>query len=129
MGADYPFVLRSLEGKTDPQVIGPCYISGLMSGEALLGPLPSNQKRVGKIISNAICNCFLNDRTGQIIYEDPRLGPLPKEWRRESYGREDWEIKYVNEEAGERRYIDSDPRLTSKALKERGIKIEDIIFV
>lgn len=129
LGADHPFILRSSEGKDEHQVLGPCYLSELMNGEALLGPLPSNQKYVRKYVSFGYHDGFLDNDTGKILYDDPRLGPLRKEWRRRAYGNEDWEIMYFNEGTGERRYPENDPRLTSKALKERGIKIEDIVLV
>lgn len=129
MGANFPFILRPFEGRAEYQVVGPCYLSGFMHGEAFLGPLPANMKYYEKATKDGFfMPAFLDSSTGQVQYEDPRLSPL-KGWRKVSFGNEDWRIKYVNEDTGEEHYMWHDPRLTSIALKERGIEIEDIVLI
>lgn len=127
MGSHFPFVLRALKEGREHQIIGPCYCTGLMDGEAFLGPLPNHQKYILLDPVRLRGPAFVNTRTGERKYEDPRLGRPPRKWTRNKCGKEDWEFEFVHRDTGEiQRY---DPRLTSTALSKRGIKIEDIILV
>lgn len=67
--------------------------------------------------------------TNEVVYDDPRLGPLPPFWTYSRYYRpdEDDMREYTNKMTGER--TDFDPRLTPKELCKRGIKVEEFVLV
>jgi hypothetical protein len=65
------------------KVIGICYVHGLSDSSCLLGPLPKPWKVEVEWDSSALpVYYFVNPSTNEKTIEDPRLGPLPKEWRR-----------------------------------------------
>ena len=73
-GCPMPFVLRKISG-LQYQVVGECYIHGVMNGEAFLGPLPNNYKPLSVWVhdENRIFDAFVDKETGKIQYNDPRI--------------------------------------------------------
>ena len=110
LGSDLPLVLRSKENN-QYQVLGPCYIQGFMTGEALLGPLPDNQSSVIVFNSkrNRYTRAFQDSGTRKLQWNDPRLQSEavrePAEDEPE-WGRQERET------------------LTSEALRKRGVNME-----
>ena len=75
LGSSRPLVLRPT-AHLQYQVVGECYIHGLANGEAFLGPLPDNY-RIIHLYDKALM-VFVNDQTGIIQHNDPRL--KPEDW-------------------------------------------------
>jgi hypothetical protein len=107
---------------------------GVMHAEALLGPLLAlwevnlfNTLRSGQKTKWR----FRNRGTGEVTANDPRLGPLPAEWKpieKEDEMRLSWEVQhYRHRVTGET--INSDPRMLPETLKARGVQIETICLV
>ncbi|KAI0191333.1 HET-domain-containing protein [Astrocystis sublimbata] len=78
LGCDAPMVLRSL-GSGRYLVVGECFVEGLSMGEALLGLLPKEIRatKVQNEDSERWDTLYLNQQTGQVLREDPRLRQLP----------------------------------------------------
>jgi hypothetical protein len=134
LGHDSPVILRkkTLEKHCNItyQVLGDCYIHGLMNGQAILRRLPHGWQL--KVIGHQkIRFTFFNESTGEVTTQDPRLGPLPDEWvevEKEDETRSEYHIQhYENKETGE--VVNSDPRLSPEALKARGVDLEMIVLV
>ncbi|KAF2830871.1 HET-domain-containing protein [Ophiobolus disseminans] len=145
LGASVPIVLRpqrTLDARKY-QIVGPCYIQGLMFGEGLLGPLPLGWMGV---MHETRKWCFQTTDDTLRTWEDPRLWSLPGHWRAhycdieiEGEGCQgDCEIKYVrgarladrwflDTRSGERRR--EDPRLTIEGLEEGGVELESFKLV
>lgn len=81
VGGNEPFVLRPVqtEGSDSYLLVGPCFLQGVMFGEALFGQLPEqwvcerNQERLGFY--------FRHRQSGELTWEDPRLWPFPSPWK------------------------------------------------
>lgn len=128
LGCDLPMVLRR---STDNalRIVGPCFIHGLMNGEAVLGPLPSTtQLRVAANNDGIFQPQYMDSRTSALSYEDPRLAhvPVPKDWE----AVEQWQwtrddpiqcVRYRNVVTGE--VINTDPRMSVEALRLRGVDL------
>lgn len=128
LGCTAPMVLR--QGKTSQyEVIGPCYLDGIMNGEALLGRLPNKWRLVNKYFQgvSAYYGVFYDEDTGETQITDPRLGPLPAGWRLASHSREDVFNWFLNDETGE--FSEFDPRLKLDALKARGVELQEFRLV
>ena len=110
LGSDAPFLLRPT-GNEQYQLVGPCYAHGIMSGEALLGPLPGDYRSVFPFDSknNYYTRAFHSPEKGIIQWNDPRLPYKPV--YEPSGGRVEW----VKEEQR---------ALTSEALRKRGVHME-----
>jgi hypothetical protein len=69
-----PMVLRPMDDGRY-QVVGECFILGLMDGEALLGPLPERYERIIKLHeeNNFWRPAYRDRRTGQVEWTDPRF--------------------------------------------------------
>jgi hypothetical protein len=79
VGGSVPFVLRpSAHQPGSHQIVGPCYLQGVMFGEALLGPLPEEWLC---IIRKNRKWCFQERGSGKKTWEDPRLQPLASPWQ------------------------------------------------
>ena len=78
LGCESPIVLRP-NGNEQYQVVGECYVDGLMGGEALLGPLPEHTTPIELLdeVHKEYNYAFLDKRTGKTQYGDPRLGLAP----------------------------------------------------
>ena len=129
LGCSIPLVLRQ-KNALRYELIGPCFLDGIMSGEVLLGWLPKKWKLVKKYIPQYSANCwaFLNQDTGKSQITDPRLGPLPPGWRLESHNKEDAINCYVNDDTGECSGH-FDPRLKFDVLKARGVELRNFQIV
>ena len=129
LGCQSPLVLRKNEFGNHT-VVGECYIDGIMDGAGLLGQLPSNWQRVDRHDPNSkgYCNAFINRDTGIVELEDPRLGPLPPGWQIANHKYKLFYNNYTNEAAGifNSRF---DPRMSSEALKARGIDLQEYRLV
>lgn len=128
LGCEAPLILRPNTAGCY-QVVGECYIDGYMEGAALLGPLSSEWRGVLRLVSgfNGRWAAFVNAVTGNIQIEDPRVGPLPAEWRVRSHAKEAAVNLYVNNDTGEKTFFD--PRMTPDALKARGVDIKEFKLV
>lgn len=110
------------------KVIGPCFIFGLMEGEALLGqiPVPWTVQYSGQYD-----RIFLNKETKEKTVEDPRLRSLPPDWESVEVTRTSNEPIHFgyfrNKKSGE--MMNSDPRMLPEALEKRGIKLEKFCLV
>jgi hypothetical protein len=72
---------------------------------------------------------------------DPRLGPLPRDWKKVYFKKgegQPYETEFDSDgtmrvlwfqQISTGKATDRDPRMTSSALKERGIILEDIIII
>ena len=127
LGCYKPMVLRpTSEGNF--KVIGPCFILGLMEGEALLGqiPVPWTVQYSGQYD-----RIFLNKETKEKTVEDPRLCSLPPDWESVEVTRTNDEPIHFgyfrNKKSGE--VMNSDPRMLPEALEKRGIKLEKFCLV
>ncbi|PMD30671.1 HET-domain-containing protein [Hyaloscypha variabilis F] len=145
LGVATPILVSSVEGHPNHyRLKGECYVHGLMNSEALLGQFPatatedvwSYQLQLVQGVNMVIFT------SGPVITQnDPRLGALPAEWRKvylcQSDGRyydtehgQDGKIrklKFENLQTRERTLYD--PRLTSAALRARGVVFEHIAIV
>jgi hypothetical protein len=113
-------------------VIGECYVHGLADSAAILGPVPADWTvRVEWDDANLPVYHFYNTLTEKISDEDPRLGPLPRQWKNIQSARslDDPELfqKYKNEITGE--IINCDPRLFPDALEQQGVNLKRIQLV
>lgn len=62
------------------EVIGPCFVHGLMLGEALKPPLEPPWKETLPVIKAWAMPYFINTETRELLKSDSRLGSLPTEW-------------------------------------------------
>ena len=129
LGCQSPLVFRANK-LGNHTVVGECYLDGYMDGEGLLGRLPSNWQCVDRYdpVSKGYLDAFLNRDTGIVQVEDPRLGPLPPGWRIANHMDKRLYNKYTNRAAGifHSRF---DPRMSSEALKARGIDLQEYRLV
>jgi len=126
-----PIILRPTKTGTY-NLVGECYVHGLMRGESLLGPLPHPWKfRLLRDELNILQPSFWNSDTNTSKEEDPRLGGLPPDWERIEHERtSDDALLYSyhrNTVTGE--VINSDPRMFPEALAARGVKLEQFLLV
>ncbi|PQE32788.1 hypothetical protein CJF32_00001267 [Rutstroemia sp. NJR-2017a WRK4] len=130
LGLDMPIILRSTTNGCY-NVVGTCYVYGLMSSEALLGPLPGDTHIV-KYLDRSIGTspyAFFDDEMQQIFTDDPRLGPLPQGWHFAPASVCKEKNRYplsCREDTGE--VTKFDPRLTPEALKERDPQLDLRVF-
>ncbi|KAL8845698.1 MAG: hypothetical protein Q9221_009149 [Calogaya cf. arnoldii] len=72
---------------------------------------------------------FVDQETGEHIFEDPRLGGLPPGWRLEDpEARADWYNWFINDETGERPRWPMDPRMTAEALRHRRVPLQEFFL-
>ncbi|KAF1938832.1 HET-domain-containing protein [Clathrospora elynae] len=144
LGASVPMVLRPADDRPHAyRVVGPCFLQGVMLGEALLGPLPEGW----------LCNihdnrkwCFRREDSDRRVWEDPRLWPLPAHWQAHFCDLDDenspcdgsCEADYVK--AGQlvdRWFFDTrskekwheDPRLDVRGLETGGLELQSFTLV
>ena len=110
LGSGSPLLLHPT-GNNQYQIIGHCYAHGIMSGEALLGPLPGDYRFVFAFDStlNQYNDGFHSPERGIIRWNDPRLPFKPV--YEPSERRLEWWFEMKNS-------------LTSEALKKRGVHME-----
>lgn len=110
-------------------MVGPIYLRDLVHGEALVGPVCDPWVPLVDAVGDSYELGFRNAVTGEITFEDSRLGPLPGKWRlvEERNQGDDPYRWFSDDDSGEA--TAQDPRLTIAALKERGVKIEHLTLV
>ncbi|KAL8923554.1 MAG: hypothetical protein Q9208_004500 [Pyrenodesmia sp. 3 TL-2023] len=129
LGCQMPLLLRpSFDGRHT--VVGGCYVQGLMRGEAILGPLPDRWQYRWINSDSSVYNFgFVDQLTEQYVYEDPRHGPLPSPWRLERPGvKADMSNWFINNEIGETLNWPYDPRMSTEALRKRGVPLRDFLL-
>ncbi|KAK0514932.1 hypothetical protein JMJ35_002311 [Cladonia borealis] len=131
LGSDSPLLLRAARGSH--QVVGECYVQGLMYAEALLGPMSEGWENIWRLSEALAAHypAFVHRPSGRVQCEDPRLGQLPEGWCLKSNEAEDALPIYVNKRTGEtcgKAYI-SDPRMTSEELRLRGVDMRTFRLV
>jgi hypothetical protein len=130
LGLDSPILLRPTTNGYY-QVVGTCYVYGLMFSEALLGPLPGNMRHIAYWNESVgtWSSAYIDDETHQVQINDPRLGPLPQGWHLapENVCKERCTYPlFCREDTGEATKFD--PRLTPEALKERDPQLDLRVF-
>lgn len=128
LGASYPMLLREMPSG-DFNVIGECYIQGLMNAEAVVG-IVKLPWRIEYSIASEIPKptaTFVNSDSGVRQSEDPRLGDVPPEWD-ELPSRNPLLFKrFKHRVTGQ--ILRSDPRLLPENLKARGVKVKKFVLV
>lgn len=76
LGYPLPMLLRSTDSDAF-HIVSPCFVHRLMTGEAILGPLPSPWSM---IFTYPHRRKWCNSITEEFSDEDPRLPPLTGEW-------------------------------------------------
>ena len=111
------------------EVVGECYLYGIMDGESILGPLPTSwQVQPHSGIEGSVFEMRFKNMNTDVDFqeEDPRLGSLPEDWERVSHDRTTDEPVVVaifrNKSTGD--IMNSDPRMLPDALKARGVNLE-----
>lgn len=79
VGGTVPFVLRPIDTSESYLLVGPCFLQGVMYGEALLGAFP--EPWICKMDRPSRQWCFDHRQGGQQTLEDPRLWPVPHPWQ------------------------------------------------
>lgn len=131
LGCHSTLLLRAAQGSH--QVVGQCYVQGLMYAEALLGSMAEGWEQVLRLtqISGRYDDAFVHKPSGRVQDDDPRLGPLPEGWSVKSHEEEDAFPIYVNDRTGEfcGKAYSSDPRMTSEELRLRGVDMRTFRLV
>ncbi|KAL8904162.1 MAG: hypothetical protein Q9207_003454 [Kuettlingeria erythrocarpa] len=127
LGCDFPMVLRP-RGSNRYEVVGPCFVHGLMLGEALKPPLQPPWKDVLPVARGWALSYFINAETGELLKTDPRLGALPTGWE-EVTTLDPFLPPFVfkNQEKG---HISmNDPRMSAEAIEQRGIVLDTLELI
>ncbi|KAL8756673.1 MAG: hypothetical protein Q9184_004426 [Pyrenodesmia sp. 2 TL-2023] len=132
LGCESPMVLRPTDDG-HYTVVGECYVHGLMEGEGLLGPLPAHWERIRRYNENTgrDYEVFV-DREREIYHiEDPRLGPLPKDWYREEHPMDHVYtlFRHQTKEVVGFTSDECDPRMLPEFLRERGVKLQEFALI
>lgn len=126
LGCDFPMVLRP-RGSNRYEVVGPCFVHGLMLGEALKPPLERPWKDVLPVARGWALSYFINSQTGELLKSDPRLGLLPTGWE-EVTTLDPFLPPFVFKQ--ENGHISmNDPRMSAEAIKQRGIVLETLELI
>ncbi len=129
LGCDSAMILRPCK-QDYYRVVGGAYCEDIMDGEALLGPLPEGFRIVWRYNESTQVwyQSFLEKKSDKFYAEDPRLGKLPRGWRKDEHPNEEFFSRFVNDEtSGDIVYFD--PRLAPEALRERGVKLEEFKLI
>jgi hypothetical protein len=131
LGCPRPVLLRE-QPSSSHLFVGCVHIHGLMDGEALLGPLPQGCRVIlFQEGNNDHIQEFVDSKTQTRSTRDPRLGPLPAEWKPIITKDRLWPSKRVeafqNRDTGQILY--SDPRLLPDALRARGVPLQTFTLV
>jgi hypothetical protein len=135
LGCGFPVFLRPSTALETPdmvayQVVGPAYVEHIKNSEPLLGSLPSGSERHLDWDMNGLKVLGFTDvKSGNVVYDDPRLGPLPGDWEfaKKYEPRSVEQRMYKNKTTGEVTW--RDPRTTSEELRKRGTPIQEIVLV
>jgi len=117
LGCRSPLVLRNVE-KAQYQVVGQCYMDGVMDGELILGSMPEKYHQEAHLDrADGAWNgwWWLDTKTGEYSWRDPRLVRFAKDGEDVSYKRIGNSHHY--------------PLLTPKRLKEAGVNITSFDLV
>jgi hypothetical protein len=130
VGCRSAMTLRPL-GEGRYSLIGPTWIEGFMTGEAIRGALPANYELIMQSDTRGcIYPAYRHRESGKIQVEDPRLGELPPGWRRVSHKEELFYTRFQYGETGETgSSIHRDPRLHTDLLEAAGRKFETFELV
>ena len=118
LGCNAPMLLRSAPNLRY-QVVGACYIYGLMNGEAFLGPLPDHCESISILEEKrgGWFSGFLNCQTEMTQYRDPRFeAPLQND------DGDHFNI-WKHPDGSESR------ALTAKMLEKRGVKLQNFDLI
>ena len=113
LGCSMPMLLRPT-ANSQYQVVGSCYVHGLMNGEAFLGPLPEDLQPI-LILDEPKRREFwgyLDPRTGKTQWNDPRVESLPENDNNE-------ETPMISLPDG-----NVERQLTPKMIQSRGVKLQ-----
>ncbi|KAI0445124.1 heterokaryon incompatibility protein-domain-containing protein [Xylaria telfairii] len=133
LGHENPVVLRE-QPDGNYSLVGICYLHGVSDGSALLGPLPKPwvvHRMLDAGQQYMVCK-FFNSESGVLCDEDPRLEPLEDQWERVGTRNRtagDPEIFQEFRHVPTGYIVKSDPRLSLKALKNRGVRLETFSLV
>ena len=122
LGCDFPMVLRP-RASNGYEVVGPCFVHGLMLGEALKPPLEPPWKDVLPVVRGWALSYFIDVRTGELLKNDPRLGLLPTDWE-EVTTLDPFLPPFVFKNKENGHISMNDPRMSAEAIKQRGIVLE-----
>ncbi|KAI0592860.1 heterokaryon incompatibility protein-domain-containing protein [Biscogniauxia sp. FL1348] len=130
LGYDAPMLLREATNGTY-QIIGETMAYTLRDATGLLGPLP--KPWICQIYMDSVglstSYRFLNQESGVVSQDDPRLPPLVG-WERIASIRtaDDPEVyqKFKNTETGD--IINYDPRMSTSALRKRGLALKTFML-
>ena len=128
LGCQSPLVLRP-RGDGGYLVVGEAYVHGLMTGEAFLGPLPTNWQRVWRYdeTRGKHRDAFIDRSRSIWQIEDPRRGPLPEGWVEEKHSMQHVYTLYRN--IRENYATSRDPRMTACALRTRNVELQEFRLV
>ena len=119
LGCHFPMVLRA-RGSSQYEVIGPCFVQGLMLGEALKLPLEPPWKDVLPITRGCALSYFINGQTGELLKSDPWLRLLPTIWE-EVTTLDPVLPPFVLKNKENGCISVNDPRMSVEGIKQRGI--------
>ncbi|KAL8878535.1 MAG: hypothetical protein Q9198_003674 [Flavoplaca austrocitrina] len=128
LGCRSPMVLRP-KGNNAYLVVGEAYIDGLMTGEAFLGPLPSNWQYVHRYDATTGCRweTFIDRVQNKYQSEDPRVGSLPEGWVEDEHREQHLYAIYRNVEQD---YTTTDdPRMLPSALRAKNVELTEFNLV
>ena len=115
------------------QVIGECFIYGLHDASSLLGSVPAPWIAQNHQDSTGLFSRlrFFNTDLNVLADDDPRLGPLPEEWKPHDHHRsaDDPRIFSCFQNKLTDEITNSDPRMAPEALEERGVKLRPFSLV
>lgn len=135
LGYDFPVVLRLVTPSTRQDalpiyhLIGSAYVVDFMDTEALLGPLPEGYRIVHLVNQQGnFVQKFIDTKTGNATFVDPRLGPLPDGWHDAGMDtlQKSWFWRDGEDEGEPSTY--RDPRLELDELKKRGADAKLILL-
>ncbi|OCK72931.1 HET-domain-containing protein [Lepidopterella palustris CBS 459.81] len=132
LGCDMPMLLRPTDESRDTfQLVGICFVPGLLDGESLLGPLPANWKLEMIFRDGSYVPTYINTSTSHSQPQDPRLQPLDPNWAKTTRDRTQDDPYFLQwfQDVQRSRITNSDPRLLPCALKKRGIILEHFKLV
>ncbi|RWA10895.1 hypothetical protein EKO27_g4210 [Xylaria grammica] len=132
LGCDMPMLIRpTVESKDMYHLVGICFVSGLLDGECLLGPLRDNWKLEMIFKDGSYVPVYINTSTGHSQSQDPRLPPLDPNWAKITRERTQDDPYFFQwfQDKQRSRIMNSDPRLLPSALNERGIILEHFNLV
>ena len=145
LGCKTALVLRPIaETSGQFKLMGECFVHGLMENEVFLGSLSElggveNPWRLEYRIGSTGMLRAIYTNGSVDTQNDPRLGPLPPHWRMrfgvvdddlhdEEFDADGFRMQlwFENTENGD--VTACDPRLTSEALKAKGVNVQDFII-